>query len=421
MISKMIFPTVLSVIVGLPLHVSAQPTDGSLRLQQVLMFSRHNLRAPLADNGSVLEQSTRKPWPQWEVPGGHLTAKGGVLEVYMGHYTRAWLAQQGLAKKSECPAPDDVLVYANSLQRTVATAQFFVAGAFPGCEIAVTHQRKMGAMDPTFNPVVADGSEAFNRSALAAMKSVEETLRLRSAYEHLEKIIDYKSAAACEGKADCSLSGGMPNKFSAVSGKEPGVSGPLKVGNSLVDAFTLQYYQGFPEAQIAWGQITTPEQWRALSEIKNGYQDALFTSPLMAREVAAPLLAYIRKSMIDQDKTRAPKVILMVGHDSNVASLLSALDFKAYDLPEQNEKTPIGGMVVFQRWHDGRNNKALMKAEYVYQSARQLRDAQPLNMENPPKRVVLQMNACPVDADGYCAWEAFVQALNRAQKETAAP
>jgi len=31
------------------------------------------------------------------------------------------------------------------------------------------------------------------------------------------------------------------------------------------------------------------------------------------------------------------------------------------------------------------------------------------------------MNACPVDADGYCAWEAFVQALNRAQKETAAP
>ena len=29
-------------------------------------------------------------------------------------------------------------------------------------------------------------------------------------------------------------------------------SGPLKVGNSLVDAFTLQYYEGFPMDQVAW-------------------------------------------------------------------------------------------------------------------------------------------------------------------------
>jgi glucose-1-phosphatase len=213
----------------------------------------------------------------------------------------------------------------------------------------------------------------------------------------------------------------MPNKFSVTSGKEPGVSGPLKVGNSMVDAFTLQYYQGFPEEQIAWGQITTPDQWRALSAIKNGYQDALFTSPLVAREVAAPLLAYIRKSMIDPDKASTAKVTLMVGHDSNVASLLSALDFKPYDLPEQNEKTPIGGMIVFERWHDAKNNTDLMKVEYVYQSATQLRDAQPLSMKNPPKRVVLQMNACPADANGYCTWDAFVQVLNRAQKDTANP
>jgi hypothetical protein len=58
-------------------------------------MSRHNLRAPLANNGSVLEQSTPKSWPEWDVPGGQLTTKGGVLEVYMGHYMREWLAQQG--------------------------------------------------------------------------------------------------------------------------------------------------------------------------------------------------------------------------------------------------------------------------------------------------------------------------------------
>ena len=74
--------------------VQAQETPEGYQLEQVLIMSRHNLRAPLANNGSVLEQSTPKQWPEWEVPGGQLT-KGGVLEVYMGHYMREWLAQQG--------------------------------------------------------------------------------------------------------------------------------------------------------------------------------------------------------------------------------------------------------------------------------------------------------------------------------------
>ncbi|MGU7801556.1 histidine-type phosphatase, partial [Escherichia coli] len=82
------------------LSAGAQAQDAvapeGYQLQQVLIMSRHNLRAPLANNGSVLEQSTPKSWPQWDVPGGQLTTKGGVLEVYMGHYMREWLAQQKL-------------------------------------------------------------------------------------------------------------------------------------------------------------------------------------------------------------------------------------------------------------------------------------------------------------------------------------
>ena len=74
----------------------AQTAPEGYQLQQVLMMSRHNLRAPLANNGSVLEQSTPKQWPEWDVPGGQLTTKGGVLEIYMGHYMREWLAEQGM-------------------------------------------------------------------------------------------------------------------------------------------------------------------------------------------------------------------------------------------------------------------------------------------------------------------------------------
>jgi len=393
--------------------------DSDYQLEQVLMMSRHNLRAPLADNGSVLAQATKKAWPKWDVPGGQLTTKGGVLEVYMGRYTREWLAQQGLVKDGECPSSEDIYAYANSLQRTVATAQFFITGAFPGCDIAVSHQDEMGAMDPVFNPVITTKSEDFNKQALSAMNAEGEKLALKPAFQRLEKIIDYKNSAACNGKKQCDLSSDNQNTFSADSGKEPNVSGPLKVGNSLVDAFTLQYYEGMPLDQVAWGQIKTPEQWKELSAIKNGYQDTLFTSPMVAREVAAPLVDYIRSMLVDQDKGSAPKVTLMVGHDSNIASLLTALDFKPYQLTSQNERTPIGGMIQFQRWLDKKNKRELVKVEYVYQSTDQLRNAEPLSLENPPKRVTLQMAGCETDANGFCSWDDFTAVLNKALQGTA--
>ncbi|MDF7648034.1 bifunctional glucose-1-phosphatase/inositol phosphatase [Erwiniaceae bacterium L1_54_3] len=407
----------LSVIAALPMGMSAYAAEGDMQLQQVLVLSRHNLRAPLANNGSVLEQSTKKSWPQWDVPGGELTTKGGVLEVYMGKYTRQWLAQQGLVQEGTCPDSSNVFVYANSLQRTVATAQYFITGAFPGCDIPVTHQDAMGTMDPIFNPVITDGSDDFNKKALAAMTAANEKLALKPAFQQLEKIVDYKSAPACNGKKQCDLSSG-DNTFSAENGKEPNVNGPLKVGNSLVDAFTLQYYEGFPADQVAWGQIKTPEQWKALAAIKNGYQDALFASPEVAREVAAPLVDYIRSQLIDQDKANAPKVTVMVGHDSNIASLLSALQVKPYELPGNDEKTPIGGQVVFERWHDAKNNKDLLKVEYVYQTAEQLRDADMLSLKNPPKRVTLQLAGCDADANGYCSWDQFATVLNTALQGT---
>lgn len=405
---------VCSALSGLPVYAASD----DYQLEQVLMMSRHNLRAPLADNGSVLAQATKKAWPKWDVPGGQLTTKGGVLEVYMGRYTREWLAQQGLIKEGECPTSDDIYAYANSLQRTVATAQFFITGAFPGCDIPVSHQDEMGAMDPIFNPVITNGSEEFKKQALAAMNSEGEKLDLKPAFQRLEKIIDYKNAPACDGKKQCDLSDEKQNSFSADNGKEPGVAGPLKVGNSLVDAFTLQYYEGLPMDQVAWGQIKTPEQWKALSAIKNGYQDTLFTSGEVARNVAAPLVDYIRSLLVDEDKASAPKVTLMVGHDSNIASLLTALDFKAYTLPEQNERTPIGGMIQFQRWHDKKNDRELVKVEYVYQSSDQLRDATPLSLDTPPKRVTLQMNGCQTDANGFCPWDQFTQVLNKAIQGT---
>ena len=410
--NKTLIAATVAGIVLLASNAQAQTVPEGYQLQQVLMMSRHNLRAPLANNGSVLEQSTPNKWPEWDVPGGQLTTKGGVLEVYMGHYMREWLAEQGMVKSGECPPPDTA--YANSLQRTVATAQFFITGAFPGCDIPVHHQEKMGTMDPTFNPVITDDSAAFSEQAVAAMEKELSKLQLTDSYQLLEKIVNYKDSPACKEKQQCSLVDGK-NTFSAKYQQEPGVSGPLKVGNSLVDAFTLQYYEGFPMDQVAWGEIKSDQQWKVLSKLKNGYQDSLFTSPEVARNVAKPLVSYIDKALVT-DRTSAPKITVLVGHDSNIASLLTALDFKPYQLHDQNERTPIGGKIVFQRWHDNKANRDLMKIEYVYQSAEQLRNADALTLQAPAQRVTLELSGCPIDTNGFCPMDKFDSVLNEAVK-----
>lgn len=357
-----------------------------------------------------MAQSTPKVWPAWDTPGGLLTTKGGVLEVYMGHYFNAWLKQTGVLPQEGCPTAGSVYVYANSLQRTVATAQFFTNGAFPGCDVSVHHQDKMGEMDPTFNPIITDNSEAFNQQALGAMNAELASLKLDASYKQLEKIIDYKDSSACKTDKHCDLTK-EASKMSAVPGKEPGVAGPLRVGNSLVDAFMLQYYEGFPMKDVAWGKITTPQQWKQLAQLKDGYQDSLFTSPVVAQNVAKPLLTYINGALIGERKPDSPKVTVLVGHDSNIASLLSAMEFKPYQLPHQYEKTPIGGKLVFQRWHDKKNDRDLLKIEYVYQSTDQLRNATPLTLKTPPQRVTMALKGCPIDKQGYCAWSDFEKTM----------
>jgi glucose-1-phosphatase len=266
----------------------------------------------------------------------------------------------------------------------------------------------MGTMDPTFSPSITDESQRFQQQALKAMGIKAQQLTLKPGYELLEEVVDYKNSLDCKEKRQCDLTAGN-DSFTANHGEEPHVVGPLSVGNSLVDAFTMQNYEGLSPGQVAWGKIKTDQQWREVSAVLVGYQDTLFTTPEVAQNVAAPLVSYIRHTLVEQDMAAAPKIILLVGHDSNIASLLVAMRFKPYQLPGQYEETPIGGQLMFQRWHDTKNNRELMKVEYVYQSTAQLRNGEPLSLRHPPQHFTMQLEGCPIDANGFCPWDKFAE------------
>ncbi len=109
-------------------------------------------------------------------------------------------------------------------------------------------------MDPTFNPVITNDSDAFREKAVQAMekerqgKHLDESFKLLSQNHSLSglSVLQRKTAVLSERSKD---------SFSANYQKEAERERPLAVGNSLVDAFTLQYYEGFPLDQVAWGEI----------------------------------------------------------------------------------------------------------------------------------------------------------------------
>lgn len=107
----------------------------------------------------------------------------------------------------------------------------------------------MGTMDPTFNPVITDDSAAFSEQAVAAMEKELSKLQLTDSYQLLEKSLTIKIPLPV--KRNNSVRWWMAKIPLARSINKNRVSGPLKVGNSLVDAFTLQYYEGFPMDQVA--------------------------------------------------------------------------------------------------------------------------------------------------------------------------
>ena len=398
-------------------------------LEKVTILSRHGIRAPLVGYGSALAEATPHTWTPWKTEGGHLTPRGGELETRLAHYMDEWFDAVGLIKKDSCPTTDQLLVYANSLPRTIDTGKNFVKGAFPDCDITVHNLEEVGKMDNTFNPIVR--SPVDDAFVAKAEKSIDDMLgeggfaklneRLAKNYQILETVLDYDHSATCEKEKQCDLEK-MPNSLTFAQNKEPGTKGPLRNGTGAADSFILQYYEGYPANEVAWGKIETPEQWQAIVDLKNIYTDVLFTAPVLAKEAASPLLAFIQNSFADhgyqhpliKDAQKA-KVTLLVGHDSNVASLLALLQTAPYQLPEQYEKTPISGKVLFEQWRD-KDGKALLKIEYIYQTTPQLREDSELSLKNPPQHLTLKLEGCPTDANGFCPMDDFNRVADAALK-----
>ncbi|XP_059056444.1 glucose-1-phosphatase-like [Achroia grisella] len=366
-------------------------------MKQVIILSRHNVRTPLS---KFLNIMTPKSWPVWKEKSGHLTAKGALLEGYMGEFFSEWLKKEDLLKNG-CPTEDVFYAYANLKQRTKASAKAFVNQAFPNCNIAVHHSN---TTDPVFDPIIHNKTASFKNYVVKEMKAHLKTLKLNNSYDFLENILDYKHSKLCEKSHQCNLKTDK-NNIIVEPGTKPNLWGPIKIGNSVADAFVMQYYEGFPMNNIAWGYLDNQEQWIQMMQLSSGYHDVIFNNSVVAMDIAKPLIKYIADLCLGQGEV--PKVTLLMGHDANMFTLLKGMGFKRYSLIDQHEHIPVGSKIVFQKWYDVVTRRNLLKINFIYQSKSQLRDGTPLSLNNPPQFELLELANCEIDTNGFCLWSNF--------------
>ena len=136
----------------------------------------------------------------------------------------------------------------------------------------------------------------------------------------------------------------------------------------------------------------------------------LFCAPLVCVNVAHPLLEEIRGEMSAEGR----KFSFICGHDSNVASVLAAMNAEEYLLPETLEQdTPIGVKLTFERWLSP-EGEAFWKAVLVYQSTAQLRAMTPLTGENPPMKFAVRFEGVTADENGFIPEADFLALLDGA-------
>lgn len=370
------------------------------KLEQVVVLSRHNIRAPLRGGGSVLEEVTPYEWIEWSSPASQLSIRGGTLETGMGQYFRKWLEHEGLFPENYHPEEEAVRVYANSKQRTIATARFFTSGLMPTDDEEVEYHVEFNEMDPVFTPMLRFLSDKYEKAVDEQIEELyaDDIAALDDNYGFLEEVIDMDDSP---GIKDGSVKPLTTDDTDIIFEKneEPAMNGSLKTANSVSDAMTLQYYEAEDPAQEAFGKDMSEEDWNKLTEIKSVYNSVMFATPLLSYVEANPLLKEISSEMGNEDR----QFTFLCGHDCNIISVLTSLRAEKTELPGAIEKeAPIGSKIVFSNWKS-EDGGEYWSVDYVYETVDQLKSMSLVDLENPPAVSPIRLEGLEQNEDGLYA------------------
>jgi len=399
------FALVVSTIGG----AQTTPLPPQDKLERVVIVMRHGVRSAMS-GPEELGRYSRRAWPRFAVPPGHLTANGATLVTMLGGWYRVHYRQLGLLGANDCA----VYYWANHTQRTEATATALAAGLTPGC--AATIHQSAAAPDPLFEAPQTPLAPLDPQRMLAAISArVDGNLaawdvRQAPDRDRIEALLLQCRRIPCSSVERTRVQRRLSDTpvVMRIDDGKPDLTSPSLQVAGIAESLVMAYADGL--AFPGWRGIDAATIGKALVVHGAGI-DLRTRTPEVGRQtssyLAMRLLATLQRgagaTALADPIGGAEKIVVLSGHDGTVTMLagLLGLDWKLRDYGA-GEAAPGGGL-VFEVWREGASGQQVVRARYVAQGLDQMRHRIPLSERMPPDSVALTIPDC----GETCALSAF--------------
>lgn len=376
-------------------------SSAPMRVQRVVMLIRHGVRPPTRPV-VVPAGYAQVPWPAWDVPPGHLTAHGYKGAVLVGAWERATFAADDLFPTTGCPAPGSVVVWADTDQRTVKTGEAFAQGFAPDCGIQIGHADG-DRNDPLFAPVANQAVPYDPLKAKAAVMArvggdLDSAMQpLKAAFRRLGAVMGCCSRPLCKASglpAGCSLAA-LPHIWEKLRAHEHvDLMGPLAYGGTAAQTILLEYVNGKPMKDVGWGRASAADI-ELISKIHAAEFDFLGRTPYLSKRASTPIMQRVLDVFAHDG---APRLTVLVGHDTNVASVGGMLDVHWQVPGYAKDDQAVNGALGVELLRDAKGRR-FVRVFFQAQSTQQLRELQVLDDNHKPYFAYLPQPLCGLQRD----------------------
>lgn len=317
----------------------------TIRLDVVLM--RHGVRSPTKP-AETYAAYANGDWPAWPVAPGILTPHGHEGMTAIGGRLRQLLLDDGVLAAA-CPKPATFAVIGDSTPRNRESAAAFLDGVTPGCRGSFLAMEG-GANNPLFHFVKDTGkgkADDDDDDGTAA------TLLPPPALAELQTVL-----LGC-APADCAEVAARQGKTLLLNGPDH-VAKAMKLAGTLSENLMLAYAEGMPMSTVAFGRadvvvlghLITLHNAQFAATKKAMPAAANAGSNLVGHIVASLDAAHGAKPGVAPLSASARGVVVLVGHDTNLANVAGILGLDWHD-PLTPDDYPPGGALVFSLVHRG--------------------------------------------------------------------
>ena len=394
---------------ALPTAAFAAKPDSELKL--VVIVTRHGVRSPLQTN-EVLGKFAAEPWPAWHVQPGILTPHGRQQMVEIGGYYRARYVAEGLLTGNTATDFPSLYFRSDNDQRTQESARALANGLVPGAPDPDLHTFAAGKPDPLFQPVKARPELPDRALAVAAVlgRMGGDPGPVLRAHEDdfaaLEKVLGVEAGHPPGKVALLDLpvqvhAGTLDHTIS--------LDGSLRNAMQIVDALLLEYTEGLPMKDVGWGRMDSAKLTQVL-KLHSLYfdltQGTFYSAQVQASNLADHILQTLQRASGGPTAVEAfgkpeHKLIVVVGHDTNIANLGGLLGINWYLPGTQLNPVLPGGALVIELRERRADAHFFVRLLYMSQTVDQTRNLTPLTLDHPPAIAPIFLPGCSESTPGY--------------------